>query len=107
VQLLVAHCHDHHAASTRLFARRVPALTVTVVVVGRALVTSAQSSTKRTQKRGTYVRVAVVVRAVRVGVVVGVLVGSARAIVTGAVVVALEEHTLVYCDIFRRTRDTT
>ena len=107
VQRLVAHCHDYHAASMRLFARRVLALAVAIVVVGRALITSAQSSTNRTQKKGTYVRVAVVVRAVRVGVVVGVLVGSARAIVTGAIVVALEYITLVCCDGVRRTRDTT
>jgi hypothetical protein len=73
-----------------LFAGGVPALTIAIVVVGRALIMSAQSNTMRTRERRTYVRVAVIVRAVRVGVVVRVLVGSARAIVTGAIVVALE-----------------
>jgi hypothetical protein len=90
-----------------LFARRVLALTVAIVVVGRALIMSASSSAVRTLRVETYVRVAAVVRAVRVGVVVRVLVGSARAIVTGAVVVALEQYTSVCRDAFRRTRDIT
>ena len=90
-----------------LFARRVPALTVAIVVVGRALVMSAQPSTIHMQERRTYVRVAVIVRAVRVGVVVRVLVGSVGAIVTGAIVVALKRSTSVYHDISRRTHDIT
>lgn len=90
-----------------LFARRVLALTVAIVVVGRALIMSASSSTIRTMGGETHVRVAVVVRAVRVGVVVRVLVGSARAIVTGAIVVALERYTSAYRNVFRRTHDTT
>ena len=68
---------------------------------------SGQSSKTRMQERGTHVRVTVVVRAVRVGVVVRVLVGSARAIVAGAIVVALERYTSVRRDMFQRPRNAT
>jgi hypothetical protein len=47
------------------------------------------SNTPQLSHGATHIRVAVVVRAIRVGVVVGVVIGGARAIVASTVVVAL------------------